>query len=150
MRCISLACALLLILAASCAAQSRGKGVPPLDESKIVRHYWLVKNGGIIEISPKDAADTATMDLIQKHCEALSAEFNAGSFESSVPAGSTPPPSIAQLKKLKNQITFAVAQTDTGWSVRMLTIDPTARQAVLDFLRFQITERKTGDPTTDE
>ncbi len=144
-----LVCACLLLLAAFCAAQ-KNKGIPLLNESAVVRHYWLLKNGGVIEISPKDANDSATMDLIQKHCEALVGNLGDGDFDATLPPGVAPPPSVAQLRKLRNQINFQAAPTDTGWSVRMLTIDPAATQAIQDFLRFQIAQRKTGDPTTAE
>ena len=50
------------------------------------------------------------------------------------------------MKSLKSAISYKFEETERGGRVRISTDDPQALTAVQSFLRFQITEHKTGDP----
>jgi hypothetical protein len=49
------------------------------------------------------------------------------------------------MKRLRKKIFYKVELTDSGGRVVIGTANARARQAVWDFLRFQIREHKTGD-----
>jgi hypothetical protein len=52
---------------------------------------------------------------------------------------------------MRNDITFYSTETDSGAVLRMFSVNDQARQAVHDFMKFQISEHKTGDsPTVDQ
>jgi hypothetical protein len=52
------------------------------------------------------------------------------------------------MKRLKKQIQYSYEPVDSGGRVVIKTTNPEALKAVWEFLRFQITEHKTGDPVT--
>jgi hypothetical protein len=47
-------------------------------------------------------------------------------------------------------VTYAMVPQENGGVLRMLTVNPTAKSAIHDYLRFQIDQLKTGDPTTPQ
>ena len=151
-RAASIAVALLVLTALASAQSGKGKSAiaPPPDESKIERHYWLLKNGGAIEIVCKAPCDSSTQTAIQSYLDSLSKAFEKGSFEPEFVGGANAPESLITLRKLRDEVTFQAASSDIGYSLRMLTVNPQARDAIYDFLRYEITNRKTGDPTTVE
>jgi len=59
------------------------------------------------------------------------------------------PPGADTMKRLKNQLHYATANLAGGGQLRITTSNPEARNAVYEFLRFQIQEHKTGDSTRD-
>src|SRR5512146_1572668 len=48
------------------------------DVDKIVQHYYLVKNGGVIEFTAKDPADNVTISTVQKYLDAQKDLFAKG------------------------------------------------------------------------
>jgi hypothetical protein len=51
------------------------------------------------------------------------------------------------MTKLHSEIHYLYQQTDSGGKIMIETANPKALEAVHEFLRFQITEHKTGDST---
>jgi hypothetical protein len=60
----------------------------------------------------------------------------------------TQPPGINVMKERRAQMTFRYENIDKGGKVVIQTSDTAAREALHDFLKFQIREHKTGDPLT--
>jgi hypothetical protein len=58
----------------------------------------------------------------------------------------TVPPGVDVLKARRERMTFRYEDADKGGKLVIETADPAARDALYDFLRFQIREHKTGDP----
>ena len=58
------------------------------------------------------------------------------------------PPGVPTMKRLKTRISDAYEPTAAGGRVTISTKDPKALTAVHAFLRFQIEDHRTGDPTT--
>ena len=56
------------------------------------------------------------------------------------------PPGVTTMKLLKEKIHFKYSGTDAGGRVSVMSDDAVARAAIHDFLRFQITDHRTGDP----
>lgn len=126
---------------------SRSLGVS-LD--KIVLHYYLVKNGGVVELTAKDPGDTATVTAIQKYLQTQKELWEKGKDPVTEIHGKAPD-SAAVMRKLRNDITFYMAKTDEGAVLRMFSINDQARGAIQDYLKFEIAEHKTGDsPTIDQ
>jgi len=55
------------------------------------------------------------------------------------------PPGAEVMARMKSNIVYQYEEMETGGRVRISTTDPQALKAVHDFLRFQITEHRTGD-----
>jgi hypothetical protein len=55
------------------------------------------------------------------------------------------PPGVETMKRLKDQIVYSAENTSKGAQVRINTNNPEAVKAIHHFLRFQITEHRTGD-----
>ncbi len=124
---------------------SRALGVP-LD--KVTIHYYLVKNGGVIELSAKNTGDSGTIAALQKYLQNQKDLWEKGKETAVTEVHMHPPEAAATMRKLRNDITFYAAKTDNGGVLRMFSINDQARVAIQDYLRFEINEHKTGDPTT--
>ena len=61
---------------------------------------------------------------------------------------STNVPGTKTMAERKAAIRYQYVETAKGGRVDLLTSDPAALAAVHQFLKFQIAEHKTGDPTT--
>jgi hypothetical protein len=59
----------------------------------------------------------------------------------------TVPPGGADMQRLRGKITYSIEETAAGGRVIIATADKEALAAVHNFLRFQIKEHKTDDPT---
>jgi hypothetical protein len=118
----------------------------PFEESKATQHFYLLKNGGAVELAAKDPADKPTIDAIQKHLQSQAKNFEKGVFEVPTAEKGKVPESVNTMKKLRREITFEVMQMDAGAALRMFSVNTQARQAIQDFLKLQIEEHHTGDP----
>jgi hypothetical protein len=119
----------------------------PIDQDKAIHHFYLLKNGGAVEVSAKDPSDKPTIDAIQKNLETQAKLFEKGNFDAPIAEHGKLPDGVNTIKKLRKEITFEVMQMDSGAALRMFTVNTQARQAIQDYLKFQIEERHTGDPT---
>ena len=57
-------------------------------------------------------------------------------------------PGTKAMTERKGAIRYQYVETANGGRVNIVTSDPDALAAVHQFLKFQIAEHKTGDPTT--
>lgn len=57
------------------------------------------------------------------------------------------PPGVPTMKDSKSRIEWKFAETPGGGRVRITTEDAKALAAIHEFLRFQIEDHRTGDPT---
>ena len=117
---------------------------------KVAQHYYLVKNGGVIELTAKDPNDTATIKAIQKYLDTQKELFEKGKNESEAEVHGKVPDGSPILKKMRNDINFYSGKTDDGGVLRMFTVNEQARQAVYHFMKFEIGEHQTGDALTAE
>ena len=118
------------------------------DQEKTTHHFLLQKSGGTIEVTAKDANDKASTDQIRTHLRHISVAFADGDFSLPMFIHDTQPPGINVMKERKAQMTFRYEDIDKGGRVIIQTNDTAAREALHDFLKFQIREHKTGDPLT--
>lgn len=128
--------------------KARGAHVMGFDQDKTVHHFRLHADGGAIDIAVRDAGDTVNRDAIRSHLPHIAQLFGDGNFEAPMLIHETAVPGTAQMTALKNRIRFAYVETPGGGRVDIFTTDPAALAAVHDFMRFQITDHRTGDPLT--
>jgi hypothetical protein len=126
---------------------ARGDAAMGFNAAKTTHHFILSESGGAIEVSANDPKDAASRDAIQHHLAHIAQRFKAGDFDIPMLVHDQVPPGVPTMKKLKAAITYKYAATDRGARVVISTSNPEALSAVHDYLRFQIEEHRTGDPT---
>ena len=126
----------------------RGAHVMGFDQSKTTHHFVLYEDGGAIEVSVKDAANTTDLTAIRGHLPHIAEMFSAGNFEAPMLVHDTNVPGTADMAKMKDRLTFRWVETPKGGRVDITTTDADALAAVHKFLRFQISDHRTGDSTT--
>jgi len=129
---------------------SRVNKVSGFDSERVVRHFYILKNGGAIEVSAKDPNDEATVKAVQVYLKKESDLWTKGNFENQTAIYGRLPEGTPQLKKMRDEVTFEAVREDNGGVLRMFTVNPQARSAIYDYLRFQIDQLKTGDPTSPQ
>ena len=129
------------------AMMKRGEAGMGFSQDKTTHHFLLLKDGGAIQVSANDPKDDATRDHIRMHLSHVTEMFSAGDFDVPMFIHDTTPPGVPTMKKLHNEIHYRYQETDTGGKVVIDTANPKALKAVHEFLRFQISEHKTGDST---
>lgn len=113
----------------------------------LVHRFQLAKDGGTIRLEVTDARRKDEREDVRRHLQAIARAFAAGDFAVPTTIHSQVPPGVDVLKERKAAIRYAYSPTDRGGQVRISTADPRAREAVHAFLRFQIEDHGTVDPT---
>jgi hypothetical protein len=110
-------------------------------------HFTLAKDGGSIRLEVKDAAETEARGRVREHLRLIADSFAAGDFSLPMQIHDQLPPGASTMKERKAAIRYAYSPTDKGGVVAIATRDAAALAAVHQFLRFQIRDHATGDPT---
>ena len=130
------------------AVDRRGAQIMGFDQQKTTHHFLLFEDGGAIDVAVKDPSDTANLDAIRSHLPHIATMFADGRFDAPMLVHGTAVPGTAELIRLKDRVRYQYVQTPNGGRVDITTSDPDAVAAVHRFLRFQISEHRTGDPAT--
>ena len=137
---------LTLALAASNSQMNhRGAMVMGFDQDKTAHHFYLYADGGAIDVSVKDATDKTNLDAIRAHLPHIVAMFGEGNFEAPMLVHGTAVPGTREMQKIKDAITWKYEESARGGRVSINTANADALKAVHAFLRYQITDHKTGD-----
>jgi hypothetical protein len=131
------------------ALNARGAKFMGFDQAATTHHFILTKEGGRIEVKANDAKDTASINQIREHLQHIAAVFAKGDF--SLPGlvhDTKAVPGVAAMKSHAAALSFAFEEIGRGAQVRIVGTSREAITAVHEFLRFQITDHKTGDPLT--
>jgi len=147
-----------LLLAAPAVAQhdqhhaaldARGAKFMGFDQQATAHHFILTKDGGRIEVTARDAKDTASVKQVREHLQHIAMVFGKGDFALPGLVHDTKSvPGVDVMKRHSAALTFKFEDIDNGGHVRIAGVTPEAIAAVHEFLRFQITDHKTGDPLT--
>jgi hypothetical protein len=129
------------------AVDQHGDHVMGFSHEKTTHHFRLYPDGGAIEVNANDAADTGSRDQIRMHLGHIAKRFAAGDFNAPMLVHDRVPPGVPVLQKKTSVVQYRFDQTERGAVIRIATRDPEALQALYAFLRFQIAEHRTGDPT---
>ena len=125
----------------------RGDRVMGFDHEKTTHHFLLYKDGGAIEVAANSADDTESRDQIRKHLGHIARMFAEGNFKAPMLIHAQTPPGVPVMQRLKAEIKYEYEETERGARVRITSANAEALAAVHDFLRFQIKDHETGDPT---
>ena len=135
-------------------SKSKGAGVDRrhdevtgLNHEHAGHHFLLAPSGGTIRLEVAEAGQEEARDRIREHLRVIARSFAAGDFALPMLIHDQVPPGVEVMKKVKAAIRYDFAPTDKGGEVRISTKDPAALAAVHAFLRFQIEDHGTGDPT---
>ncbi len=122
-----------------------GDKVMGFSHEKTVHHFLLKPDGGWIVAEVKDKTDSASLDQIRTHFKHIAHKFAAGDFTAPMLIHDQTPPGVPTMKQLKSVIKYQFEQTELGGRVRITTSDVKALAAIHEFLRFQVSDHKTGD-----
>jgi len=129
-------------------SSQRGAKVMGFDEARTTHHFWLFEDGGAIDVSVKESTDTNNRDAIRAHLPHIATMFGEGDFDAPMLVhDSKNVPGTKLMTQRKSVIRYEYVETANGGRVNIATSDPDALAAVHAFLKFQIAEHKTGDPT---
>jgi hypothetical protein len=123
----------------------KGDKVMGFPHEKTTHHFRLFADGGAIEVEANDSADTANRDKIRQHLGHISQMFAGGDFSAPMLIHSQKVAGTDVMKQRKAEISYRFEELGRGGRVRILTKDKKALAAVHEFLRFQISDHRTGD-----
>lgn len=124
----------------------RGAEAMGFDQDAVTHHFTPTSSGGFIEVTVKNAKDQGTIAAIRSHLQSIAADFARGSFAKPFQTHGEVPPGVPEMRADKDSITYRYEELPLGGRVRIATSDDHARNAVHQFLRYQIKEHQTNDP----
>ncbi len=125
----------------------RGDKGMGFSQAASTHHFLLKPDGGVIQAEANDPNDTASRASIRMHMRHIARAFSSGDFDIPMFVHDTTPPGVPEMKRLAGKIVYRFEETPAGARVVIATADPEGRAAVYKFLRFQIKEHQTHDPT---
>lgn len=125
----------------------RGDRVMGFGHRKTTHRFTLHPDGGSIEVTAKEAGDGESRDSIRKHLAHVARMFAEGNFKAPMLIHDRVPPGVPAMRRLKAKIEYEYEDLERGGRVRIRTAHAEALRAVHEFLRFQIEDHRTGDPT---
>ena len=126
--------------------EERGNQGMGFEQGKTTHHFLLTQDGGVIQVDANSADDKTSIEQIQMHLHHIAGAFASGDFDIPMFVHDQTPPGVPVLKRLRKKLHYKLETTNSGGRVVISTANTEVRQALWDFLRFQITEHKTGDP----
>ena len=127
--------------------KKQGAAAMGFDQDATIHHFKLLKDGGTIEVLVRNSSDAENLRRVREHLEAIARDFARGVFEKPVETHQEVPPGVDTMQSLNTVISYTFQPGKKGGTVRIQTKDKKALAAVHDFLRYQIKEHATGDPT---
>jgi hypothetical protein len=118
------------------------------DQDKTAHHFRLTTAGGAIEVVARDPNDRALLVQVRAHLQEIAAEFAAGQFGKPFMTHGEAPAGVRVMEQQKHKIAYVFEEIPDGGRVSITTSDGRAKNAVHDFLRYQIREHQTGDSMT--
>jgi hypothetical protein len=128
------------------AMMKRGAEVMGFDQQTTTHHFRLLPTGGAIEVTANGQDDVAGITQIRSHLQHVAAMFRDGNFSAPMLIHAQEPPGVAEMKRAGADISYRYESIERGGRVVLGTTGHV--EAVHDFLRFQITDHRTGDPLT--
>ena len=130
------------------AVNARGEKAMGFSQTATTHHFTLLPDGGYIQVQANAADDTMDRDHIRMHLQMQARKFAAGDFSLSEMTHDRVLPGTPQMQKLKSSIGYKYEEIERGARLRITSKDAAAVAAIHEFLKFQIADHQTGDPTT--
>jgi hypothetical protein len=124
---------------------ARGDHAMGFSHETTTHHFRLYQSGGTIEVSANDSKDLNSRDQIRMHLNHIVTMFSQGDFNVPMFIHDKTPPGASTISKLRDQIRYQLEDTPQGARIEIVTKNKEALKAIHDFLRFQISDHKTGD-----
>ena len=125
--------------------ERRGDQTMGFSHDRTTHHFALTGNGGTIAADVKDPGDTTSLEAIRSHMRHIASAFSAGNFEMPMFIHGKTPPGVETMRRLKGDIVYRAEDTSLGGRVVIQTRNDAAREAIHEFLKFQIEDHATGD-----
>ncbi len=125
--------------------EKRGDQGMGFAQDKITHHFLLRKDGGAIQVTANSSTDKTSTEEIHMHLQHIARAFRSGDFNIPMFVHDQAPPGVPVMTKLKDQIKYRYEPAENGGRVVISSANADAVKAIHEFLKFQITEHKTGD-----
>lgn len=122
-----------------------GQQAMGFSQTETTHHFFLSKDGGVIQVEANDPNDTRNRDLIRTHLAHIAQAFAAGDFSDPLAVHDKVPDGVPAMQRLKGNIRYTFEETPSGGRILVKTTNSQALDAIHQFLRFQIREHQTGD-----
>jgi hypothetical protein len=129
------------------ALKKRGAEAMGFDQDSTTHHFKLARSGGSIEVTVRNEKDEGAIAAVRSHLRSIAADFARGAFEKPFQTHGEVPPGVPEMQADKGTIAYQYEDLPHGGAVQIVTANDRARKAVHEFLRYQIKEHQTGDPT---
>jgi hypothetical protein len=126
---------------------ARGEKAMGFSQTATTHHFVLLPDGGYVQATANSKDDSKTVEQIRAHLFDIKKRFAAGDFSAPELTHAQVPPGTDQMQKLKADLTYDVEHIEGGGRLRIASKNPKAVAAVHEFLKFQIEDHGTGDPT---
>jgi hypothetical protein len=117
-------------------------------QTTTTHHFILTPSGGIVQVTANDPNNTEQIKTIQMHLKHIAGMFSEGDFAIPHFVHDQTPPGVSTMMELKGAIRYSAESMSNGGRINIETSSPDGVAAIHDFLRFQIKDHETGDPTT--
>jgi hypothetical protein len=125
----------------------RGEMGMGFSQTATTHHFLLKPDGGVIQVDANEPSDADAVSSIRMHLHHIAGAFQQGDFDIPMFVHDTVPPGEPEMKRLKDSIQYSIEQSATGGRITIHSENKQAIAAIHQFLIFQATEHKTGDPT---
>jgi uncharacterized protein (TIGR01244 family) len=112
-----------------------------------VHHFVLTKDGGSIVLEIEGDGPSEAREHAREHLRGITRSFASGDFSMPIRIHDRVPPGVDVMTKRRAAIHYDYSPTTNGGRVRISTRDAEALAAIHEFLRFQIRDHGTSDPT---
>ena len=126
---------------------ARGEKAMGFSQTAATHHFVLLRDGGYVQVTANDVPDNKTVEQIRAHLMDIKKKFAAGDFSAPELTHGRVPPGVPAMRKLKADIKYNVEFIEGGGQLHIASKNPKAVAAIHDFLKFQIEDHGTGDPT---
>ena len=125
--------------------QHRGRHAMGVDQATSKHLFMPLPDGGRIALQTAES-DVNGPATVRAHMRTIADAFAAGNFDipGYVHAGRVPGTDVMREKRAL--IRYQTTELSHGGEVRITTTDPAALSAVHEFLAFQMSEHRTGNP----
>jgi len=126
---------------------ARGDAAMGFSHQATAHHFMLTEDGGVIAVNVIEADDAETIAAVRSHLAEVAHAFARGEFALPKQIHDRTPPGVPEMVRRRAAIGYRFEETKDGGRVVITTRDAKAREAIHAFLRFQIDDHRTGDPT---